>query len=76
MDVDGKANGRALFSRNVDIRERGGAGDIDSRWNEEAARDGKRLDGLVDRTRSNALHVDGNPVLYHAGYGPGDGRRG
>ena len=76
MHLDGKANGSALLACDIDVRERGGTGDVNSSRDEEAARDSKRLDGLVDRTRPNALHVDGNPVLYHAGYGPGDGRRG
>ena len=73
MHVDRQPDRGPGFTVDEDIGEDGGAGDVETHGDEEPARDGDRLDGLVDGTGAHALQVDGDAVLYHAGDGTGDG---
>ena len=75
VDIHRNANGRAALAVDIDVRERGGARDVDSRGNEEATSDGHGLDRLVHSPSPHRLDVDGNPVLHHAGNRTGDRSR-
>jgi hypothetical protein len=69
--LDRKAYGRPILAVYADVGEGRSTHDLDAHGREEASRNGDGLYRLVDGTGTDALHLNRNAILYHAGDGPG-----